>query len=640
MSVKYALLFLALFIAPLSAPAYDIQNKIEKEISILEKELGVKNKNLEPLKVPFVTPKKKGEKDTGRGPTAPLPAVEVGQDLPNLPNLTTISGEVDFSNIEKEKDFSSLWNKNSHLEILFFDTVSPSGIPHSSSKEVVPPLILPSGEKRFSIKVPKDGEGYIIAYVYYSEPGRSDIAIFSEEIIGLYQGKITIPKGGISNLKININKIKAVRAEHPFVTLSGWVHDEYQQSFGLSNTSISIVGTTIVAVTDRFGRYLFPRIPKLSRMILQVERRGYVATRIPLELGEEDLELDIFLSPVSKYSRAFTPSVPSWDSSKFGIIEGRLINGKSGLLVRISSVADGIIYLDRAGIPRNYITKNEWENGKFEEGSVENGDFVIINIEEGLSWIEVWDGSKKVYSEPLAIEPGVATRAYIDLDQVHGFAAKVLNSDYTPGSNIVVHSLSSEGKVDIQPVGFIQYDPEEKKNTWIETKNMGEFIFPDFSFGLGRTILETQKADYLTTLYSGKIGRNPKILIFPKDYFLSLIRTANSKIRRVNRSQFRKLEFFPEILPSSGIILVDVPSIPPKTIFECFGNQGATAYLGEGGEIDIYSSSSTTPEGDGRFMLYNLLPGEYTVAGYLEEALIFLETVLVKSGAITFISDS
>lgn len=639
MRILFAVLSLPLLAFSLHAEGVDIQKEIKKEISILEKDLGVSDKKSGPLNIPLSTPAKVAKGDDGRGPTAPLPAVEVGQNIAPLPNLTTVSGEVDFKNIEKEKDFPTLWNKNSHLEIFFFDTVSPSGIPHSTSKEIVPPLILPAGEKRFSLKVPKGGEGYIVAYVYYSEPGRSDIAFFSEEIIGIYPGRLVVPKDGISDLKITVSKLKTLQAEHPFLTLSGWVHDEYQQGAGLSHTSITIVGTTLVAVTDRFGRYLFPQLPKSSRLVLQIERRGYVATWIPVELREEDEGLDIYLSPESKYSRAFTPSIPRWDNKKFGLIEGRIINGKDGLLIRINKEADGIVYLDRAGIPKSHITKGDWEKGVFEEGFEEGGEFVVVNVEGGLSWIEVWDGAKRVYTEPLFIEQGIATRVDINLTPVHGFAAQVLNSDYTPASNVFVDSLTSGGGIEIQPVGFIQNDPIEKKDVWIETKNMGEFIFPDFPLGTGRIILETRKSDYLTTLFAGKVGRNQKILIFPKDYVSGLIASANRKIRWINKSQVAKMSLFQGLLPNSGVILVDVPSISPKTVIECCGNQGTIAYLGEKGLIDIFSSS-TTPEGDGRFMIYNLSPGEYTVAGYAEDTLIFLERVLVKSGGVTFISDS
>jgi len=134
-------------------------------------------------------------------------------------------------------------------------------------------------------------------------------------------------------------------------------------------------------------------------------------------------------------------------------------------------------------------------------------------------------------------------------------------------------------------------------------------------------------------------GRNPKILLFPKDYVSGLLATANRQIKRINKSQFAKMPPLQAFLPDTGVILADVPSIPPKAVIECYSKQGVIAYLGEKGLIDIFSSS-TTPEGDGRFMIYNLLPGEYTVAGYSEDLLIFLERVLVKNNVVTFISGS
>lgn len=621
----------------LFAETTDFEKKVKEQVDLLERELGVGDKALKPIQVPLTSPAKRESSLEGRGPTMPLPAETLGQETPAFPNLTTLSGTVEFAEIQNDKDFSTLWNKQSHLEISFYNHVSPSGIPHSSSREIVPPLILQSGVTRFSIKVPKGGGGFLVAYIYYAEQGRSDIAFFSEEIIGIHPGKIDVPNEGVKDVKIVMSRLKTLRAKQPFVTLSGWIHDEYHANLGIAHSTVSIVGTTIVAVTDRFGRYLFPQLPKFSKIILQIERAGYVTTRMPIVLTNEDQVVDIFLSPNSKYARTIVPSIPNWESRKYGLIEGKIIGEKKGLIVRISQDADGIIYLDRAGLPTSDITKDDWEHGIFEEGSSEAGDFLVVNVKPGLAWVEVWDGSKRVLKEPLFIEQGIAHRFLVDLNPITGFTAKVINSDFSPASNVVVRSLSHEGEVEIQPVGFIQKNPGSKAGIWIETKNSGEFIFPDFEYGSGLILFETKKENYFSTWFSAKPGTRPTLIIFPKDYMTDLIGTANLQIKKINRTQFSKLPYFPEILPGTGIIVGDVKAIPPKTVIECFGNQGTIAYIGEKGLIDIYSTS-TTPEGDGRFLLYNLVPGEYTIAGYDEDSLALLDTVIVEVGVVTFMS--
>ena len=128
-------------------------------------------------------------------------------------------------------------------------------------------------------------------------------------------------------------------------------------------------------------------------------------------------------------------------------------------------------------------------------------------------------------------------------------------------------------------------------------------------------------------------------MLIPKDYLPSLIQEANSRIRGVNRAEKINLSLFPKIVKGTGIILGDIPSLPAGVTIECFAPKGLIGFIGDGGKIDI-AATSTTPEGDGRFLLYNLIPGEYTVAGYLEGELVFLETVYVEKESVTLLLES
>src|SRR3990167_5110565 len=399
--------------AALNIQGKNFKEKVLQELDLLEQQLGGQKSPTQPLQVKLTPPsagdveKKTVSAEEGRAPTKPVSVSEPGQSFPALeqfPKKTTfIKGEVVFTELQDDPKFKSLWNKNSHIEISFYNQVSPSGIPYATSTELVAPLILPGGERKFSMNIFPGMEGYLVAYIYYAEPGRSDIAISLEEIIGVHPEKLVIPPTGLKNIKIAVQRRSVLQQQHPFVTLSGWIHDEYQPHIGLSQTTISIVGTTLVITTDKFGRYSFPQLPKHSRFILQLERSGYLTTRVPVVLGGEDQDLDILLYPTSKFSRQIVQKVPAWDPSRFGLIEGEIVGENKGLSVRISNDADAILYLNSLGLPHDVITREGWLKGALDQGVDESGEFLIMNIGPGFGWLEIWREYKLLFKEPVQI---------------------------------------------------------------------------------------------------------------------------------------------------------------------------------------------------------------------------------------------